>query len=144
MAILTLGAQYLFERTVSNRLYKLWGIIHRAYKETRAKLPQDLLCEDEQLQNLQGLLLIVVYGTWSVVEDLHQEALALQSQLANSVRKLGLKDSEPHRQLDSRTQQENWEAWIVDEGIRRTKFTVCLVLSIVQLKTDAVLGVLLS
>ncbi|KAI0405544.1 amidase signature domain-containing protein [Xylaria palmicola] len=138
LALATMGAQYCFERQVSERLFnaakavlidklgrKPFALGNRAGSfaslENYSPQPEP---PDSYLQcsSLPPVTILMGYATWEPKESQVREALTLQGLLVRILRLIGLEeDVQSDRDLDEMSPDAAWPLWLSRESARRAK-----------------------
>ncbi|GLA67351.1 hypothetical protein AtubIFM54640_010331 [Aspergillus tubingensis] len=148
LGIAAIGAQYCFERKVSEQLFFAGKAVvlerlrwraetYRLSTRSRSATLNPVLHNSHQDGNddygstidiLRALLTLMGYATWDPKAAMVQESFALQSLLTRVIRDYGLEDVGSPRSIDERSEggalQQNWRIWIEQESSRRTRLIV--------------------
>ncbi|KAL4934870.1 hypothetical protein BDV06DRAFT_235005 [Aspergillus oleicola] len=148
LGIAAIGAQYCFERNVSEQLFFAGKAvvmerlgrraeIHRLLTRPSSATMNSVLHNSERdgdddyvstIDTLRALLTLMGYATWEPKAAMVQESFALQSLLAHVVRDYGLEDVDSPRSTDEQREgdslQRNWRIWIEQESSRRSRLIV--------------------
>ncbi|KAF2968885.1 hypothetical protein GQX73_g4654 [Xylaria multiplex] len=142
LAIATVGAQYCFERQVSEKLFHAGkGVVTERLMRCGASSfiglenypsepsPADTHTDHEReagswslVDAVGALTILMAYATWEPGVPQLREAFTLQSLLVRILRSVGLEEDDRSRgDFDSMDPQEAWPLWLSHESARRAK-----------------------
>ncbi|KAL2695470.1 hypothetical protein AAEP93_003563 [Penicillium crustosum] len=113
LAIYAIGALHVYNETEARRLYRAG---HEAF------LAQKLLLVP--VERLQTLLLLTMFGSLSDDDDLREEILPLQSQLAEELHNI------PKDVVSS--ESSSWDVWVQRETLKRTILNIVCFLGVMN------------
>ncbi|KAI1120779.1 amidase signature domain-containing protein [Nemania abortiva] len=123
LAIATMGAQYCFERQVSEKLFHAGRAILMERLARKSHMLGSRASLFINMENYSSPIIILMgYATWEPGESQVREALILQGLLVQVLRAIGLEeDGQSHQDLGESSPHVAWISWLSQESARRTK-----------------------